>query len=375
MINKIIYILIILFSFDGIAQKNEIKDSVKSITEKITYLIEEPILEQNCLDCDSDSFYQFGTFLVTTPEIFEIHFKNDWITTKGSTYKNSYKEFNIKNQKTKEIWFEHDNSKKEEFLYEYDDKNNNVRTINISHEDYYQIDNFYYDYKNRLVSENSSYSNTFIYKINNYDSLDRKTKTDIYDENGYNHTDFYNYNDIENSVLVENNVAIIKTKDSITNSTTSITTTSLEKKPVHKKYFNKEKKVTEYQQYMFDEKLNKSYIHETIINTFLNNKLILRKEIGKDYTIEDSFGYNEYGKIKKYTRKTPWKENNETIEYFYLNNLLSKIEIKRRFNNKKDNFTLTFDYKFDEKSNWIEQTKSVNSIPTYIWKREIKYYN
>lgn len=375
MINKIICILIFLFHFNAIAQNDTLIGNVKSVSEKIIYLIEEPTLEENCLDCDSNSFYQFGILLITNPKDFEIFFKNDWQTTAGCSYKNIYKEFNIEKQKTKEIWFDYDNSKKEQFLYDYDNNNNIIREVNISNESYYTTNNFHYDYKNRLISENSSYSDFFSYETNHYDKLDRIIKKDYYNENGYDHSAFYNYNDIENSVLVENNIATIKTKYLISNATTITTTTSLEKNPIYKNYFNKENKIIEHHEYNFDEKLNKHFLNEKNINTFLNNKLTQQKRIYKDHIIEVNFEYNEFKKLKKYTEITPWKENNVTREYFYTNKLLSRIEIKDQINYKKNKTILTFEYKFDEKGNWIEQTKSVNSIPTFIWKREIKYYN
>lgn len=375
MINKIICILIFLFHFNAFAQNDTLIDNVKSVSEKIVYLIEEPTLEENCLDCDSNSFYQFGYVSINNPEDYEAFFNNYWRTTAGCTYKNFYKEFNLKKQKTKEIWFDYDNSKKEQFLYEYDNNNNKIRSINISNESYYQVDNFHYDNKNRLISENSSYTNSYIYKINNHDKLDRIIKTDYYDENGFNYSAFFSYDDIENSVLIENNLEIVKTKDSITNIKTSAIATSLEKKPTHKKYFNKDNKLIEHHKYNFDKKLNKHYIYEKDINTYLKDKVIKRQAIHEDYTIVENFDYNEFNKLKKYSKITPWKENNIVREYFYINKLLSRIEIKNQVNNKKNKTILTFEYKFDEKGNWIEQTKSVNSIPTFIWKRKIKYYN
>ena len=33
-----------------------------------------------------------------------------------------------------------------------------------------------------------------------------------------------------------------------------------------------------------------------------------------------------------------------------------------------------FEYVFDDKKNWIEQTKSINGKKLYVWKREIKYF-
>ena len=35
---------------------------------------------------------------------------------------------------------------------------------------------------------------------------------------------------------------------------------------------------------------------------------------------------------------------------------------------------IDFEYVFDDKKNWIEQTKSINGKKLYVWKREIKYF-
>ena len=85
MIKKIITIILFLFHFNALAQSDSIIGDVKSISEKIVYLIEEPTLEENCIDCDPTSFYQFGISLVTDPESYDSFFKIDWHNTAGCT--------------------------------------------------------------------------------------------------------------------------------------------------------------------------------------------------------------------------------------------------------------------------------------------------
>ena len=34
----------------------------------------------------------------------------------------------------------------------------------------------------------------------------------------------------------------------------------------------------------------------------------------------------------------------------------------------------SFEYKFDDKNNWIEQSKYINGKKLYVWKRKIIYY-
>ena len=36
--------------------------------------------------------------------------------------------------------------------------------------------------------------------------------------------------------------------------------------------------------------------------------------------------------------------------------------------------TVDFEYTFDDRKNWIEQTKSVNGKKLYVWKRDLKYF-
>jgi hypothetical protein len=81
--------------------------------------------------------------------------------------------------------------------------------------------------------------------------------------------------------------------------------------------------------------------------------------------------YDSQNRISKYKVDQGYAAGIEEYEYFYQNNLLTKVEIKG-WNSVK---TITFSYKFDAKGNWTEQTKSVDSKPLFVLKRNIEYYN
>jgi hypothetical protein len=58
-------------------------------------------------------------------------------------------------------------------------------------------------------------------------------------------------------------------------------------------------------------------------------------------------------------------------EYFYNSrNELKKLIVR----NKKNEAVVTFEYKYDEFDNWIEQTKFYNGKKLFVWKRQITYY-
>ena len=96
-------------------EDNKITGKVKSVSEKIIYL--KPLAKtENCLDCDPFSSYQFSTYIIIDPKVYDSFFKNNWINSTLSTYKNSEKKFNNKGLKTSEVWFEPNKS----IFYKYD---------------------------------------------------------------------------------------------------------------------------------------------------------------------------------------------------------------------------------------------------------------
>ena len=66
-----------------------------------------------------------------------------------------------------------------------------------------------------------------------------------------------------------------------------------------------------------------------------------------------------------------YPNNKILLEYVYNENeFLSKLTYSE---NGTIN-TVDFEYIFDDRKNWIEQTKFVNEKKLYVWKRELKYF-
>jgi hypothetical protein len=76
-------------------------------------------------------------------------------------------------------------------------------------------------------------------------------------------------------------------------------------------------------------------------------------------------------KTKEYRIFLKQPNNNLTLEYFYSN---TEYPIKLIYTDKKISVQVDFEYVFDEKNNWIKQTKSVDCKKLYVWKRELKYF-
>ena len=98
-----------------------------------------------------------------------------------------------------------------------------------------------------------------------------------------------------------------------------------------------------------------------------------------DYNNKDSItGYIKYEfdnlnrKTKEFRISLQYPNNNLTLEYFYSN---TEYPIKLIYTNTKISVQVDFDYVFDEKNNWVEQTKSVDCKKLYVWKRKLKYFD
>jgi hypothetical protein len=114
----------------GLSQQNFI-GNIKSISEKIHYFdkTKKPNPKEPCLDCDNDSYYQYGIRI--EPELNE-HlkiFNEDWKNSPFSNYKNYVIKYNSNNQMTEETLFENDNRIRAKIEYRYDDLNQKTTEV------------------------------------------------------------------------------------------------------------------------------------------------------------------------------------------------------------------------------------------------------
>lgn len=352
------YLYIFLFSLNIVAQDANIIGKVKSINENLIYLEEQPKIPENCLDCDINSLYQFGIATVGSPDIYDILFEEDWQNSRYVKYKNREQKFNQEGLKTVETWFEGNNSVYRKFEYKYDE-NDSITQI----KEYYDDTNNVIIKKNYLndllISEiyftmNEDNNNNYSYKYYSYDESKNLIQIKKFNENGFDFSSHYTYNEMGKQIQLNNSHS------------------DDEKILVWKKIYDEKNRLIELQNYSTNEYTKK----DSIVNRFVmkyndNNKIIQRKYIVTGYEIEYNFEYDANNNIKRFYTNSFSKPNNYEFSYFRKKSRLVKV-ISKKYN---ENFTITFDYKDDEKGNWIEQTKSVNGKPMFIWKRKIEYYN
>ena len=66
-----------------------------------------------------------------------------------------------------------------------------------------------------------------------------------------------------------------------------------------------------------------------------------------------------------------YPNNKIVLEYVYNEN---EFPSKHTYSENGTINTIDFEYTFDDRKNWIEQTKSVNGKKLYVWKRDLKYF-
>ena len=349
-------------------EDNKITGKVKSVSEKIIYLKPLPKTE-NCLDCDPFSSYQFGTYIIIDPKVYDSFFKNNWINSTFSTYKNSEKKFNTKGLKTSEVWFEPNKSIFYKYDYKYDD-NDSITQIKKSgkNDEIFSIRNFFFSNKTLQTAANFTSDNSYSYRSYEYDSKNNLTQIKYYDENGYSHTNIYSYNS-NNKLLEVNKHSPFKMEIDENNVKIMIKDSIGETKVFKKQFYDIKNRLIETHTFNYDGQ-EKSKIEKTVFTYNKNDKIIEIRLVINDFQFFKIYEYNNEGEHSKIFVNHPNPNDNLEYQYIYSDKIIIKSIIKR----EKILNTLTFNYKFDKKGNWIQQTKSVDGKPLYIWKRKIEYY-
>jgi hypothetical protein len=82
--------------------------------------------------------------------------------------------------------------------------------------------------------------------------------------------------------------------------------------------------------------------------------------------------FDSLGRIKRNENFDSDGKVIESINNRYENDFLKVSELKKR--EKKDVMKMKFNYKIDERDNWIEKTTIINGQPKFITIREIRYF-
>lgn len=383
--------------------KDTVFGKVKSVKEEIVFLDKN---KQNYRIFNTDGDYGHSGFI--SNEATKDRFYSNWYHSSFVHYLNYYKEFNIKGKALNEIWYYKKGDTLSRYEYTYNEKDkliqikefdgfdkNEFSVLNYTFDDYsnllksklryysdepnyYTLEYFMYDKEKRLIETNSINSDAIKsgFKFE-YDYLGRKLKKIRKDYYEYNYFDdgsssygpvnysndklseLYIYDDKNklkeilhyyNIYKNENEVNLIsKTKNYYNeNGLLSRKITTNEKDTLNS--------LIEYKYDKRNRLIEENYIHKR----FIENKedMIFDK---KNINIKEI-------KLPKFefvvSRKLKYKYDKENIVELIVTEIFDKPITTK----------CSFEYKFDDKNNWIEQSKYINGKKLYVWKRKIIYY-
>lgn len=389
----IVFILLNNISFSQ--PKDTIYGKIKSIREQLTFLEEN---HQNPKLFDSDGDYGHSGF--SSAENTKNIFYDYWYNTYWVYYINYFKEFDIKNRLIKEIWYNKNQSvltstentyndldkitnRKLHFnetneIYTYD-KNNNLIFIKStgSDENYYSITSYEYTKENKILKSvyiYSMYPKEIRKTESFYDSKGNLFRIKNYDQNGeeYYGTKF-EYDDKGRKIKIINHSPFIwvKSGKGEKQKRTKDGSDQISREFV---YDDKDRiiQTNSYIPDFYDP--NKVSLHGKEKKTYENDLLTYIYNINEKDSV---YSYKKYEyddkkrKIKETLTSPKSPDNKIMLEYFYSE---TEFPTKLIYTNEKTSVIVDFEYVFDDKNNWIEQTKIVNEEKLYVWKREIKYF-
>lgn len=383
--------------------KDTVFGKVKSVKEEIVFLDKN---KQNYRIFNTDGDYGHSGFI--SNEATKDRFYSNWYHSSFVHYLNYYKEFNIKGKALNEIWYYKNGDTLSRYEYTYNEKDkliqikefdgfdkNEFSVLNYTFDDYsnllksklryysdepnyYTLEYFMYDKEKRLIETNSINSDAIksgfkfeydylgiklkkirkdYYEYNYFDdgsssygpvnySNDKLSELYIYDDKNKLKEILHYYNIYKN----ENEVNLIsKTKNYYNeNGLLSRKITTNEKDTLNS--------LIEYKYDKRNRLIEENYIHKR----FIENKedMIFDK---KNINIKEI-------KLPKFefvvSRKLKYKYDKENIVELIVTEIFDKPITTK----------CSFEYKFDDKNNWIEQSKYINGKKLYVWKRKIIYY-
>ena len=383
--------------------KDTVFGKVKSVKEEIVFLDKN---KQSYRIFNTDGDYGHSGFI--SNEATKDRFYSNWYHSSFVHYLNYYKEFNIKGKALNEIWYYKNGDTLSRYEYTYNEKDkliqikefdgfdkNEFSVLNYTFDDYsnllksklryysdetnyYTLEYFMYDKEKRLIETNSINSDAIKsgFKFE-YDYLGRKLKKIRKDYYEYNYFDDgsssygpVNYsNDKLSELYIYDDKNKLKEILHYYNIYKNANEVNLISKT--KNYYNENgllsRKITTNEkdtlnsliEYKYDKRnrlIEENYIHKR----FIENKedMIFDK---KNINIKEI-------KLPKFefvvSRKLKYKYDKENIVELIVTEIFDKPITTK----------CSFEYKFDDKNNWIEQLKYINGKKLYVWKRKIIYY-
>jgi len=392
---KIIIAFILFHTISFSQPKDTIYGKIKSIREELVFLDNN---RQNRKLFSSEGDYGHNGF--SSEEYTKERFNSWWYQTFWVHYINYYKEFDVSGNLLKVFWFNKNQSIFSSFENKYNVDNKLInqefiqgRKYNVTYQ--YDTDNNLIfsksvDSDENTVSVKKKYNtNNQITKVNHYCSGNpkEKSKNEYYYDNSNNlivlkkfdeygesfGTKFeYDLKNRKTKVIDHYPYINIKTKAGITTKRTR----------KGKDLISKEFKYDDKDRVIETKFYHPDYNNEDIAQLGSKQVKIYDKDLLKyiyDYDNKDSItGYYKYEfdnlnrKTKEFRISLLHPNNNLTLEYFYST---TEFPIKLMYTDTKISVQIDFEYIFDERNNWIEQTKSVDCKKLYVWKRELKYFD
>lgn len=355
------------------AQTDSLKGDIKSVRERLIFL-DSTVQNMKLFSTEGD----YGHYGFSSPEFTFSRFNSWWFHTPWVHYLNYYRVYDTARNVMEETWYYKNNKVLASIRYHYDGRNKLIHKKENLDDSAYFADSYFYNPLGQLLSS-ISYSSfrpvMYDYQYYSYDDSNRLVEKRNFDRYGESFGEKYTYTNtgkirqqISHSLFVW-----IRLDD---------------KSSVQKKDKNGTDLLQEERIYDSSDNLVKVKYYTDNFND--RNKAVLHRST--------SYRYDEKSrKTGEYYAMAP-----DTVEAFreyqyYENDLLKKerfIQIKGRkvlieidyFYDKDKNIervqytnggkgsTLTFSYKFDQKHNWTEQLKTVDSRPMFLRKREMVYY-
>jgi hypothetical protein len=386
-----ILIFIIHYNISFSQPKDTIYGKVKSIREQLLFL-NDNIQNRKLFSTEGD--YGHNGFM---NEKYTINrFNIWWYDTYWVHYINYFKEFDSDNKVLKNIWYNKNQSienaientydlkgnitsqklfsyVKSTTKHKYNKKNQLIYTRSVDSAGNFETAKYKYNSKNKIIKEkhyNSEYPKEFSKTTYYYDSFGNIIFLKKFNEHGEVSGTKYEYDAKNRKTKIIYHSPSVWVKTKIGNRQ------------------KRSKKGTDLigWEYTYDNKNRivdtRSYTSDYGVNRRIRKEI---KKYDKDllmgeyfYDTNDSimtyrkYEYDSIGRIVKKENVFPkFPDSNTMINYYYDKN---EYPIKLIYTENKVPIYVDFEYVFDDKKNWIQQTKSVNGKKLYVWQRGIKYF-
>ncbi|HRB71511.1 MAG TPA: hypothetical protein PK776_06645 [Flavobacterium sp.] len=386
------YALVLLCGVSFAQPKDTIYGKIKSIREQLFFL-DENIQNRKLFGTEGD----YGHYGFMSEKFTKVRFNNWWYDTYWVHYLNYYKEYDKNNRPLKVAWYNKDQSilkssenqyasdgklinqklntyQESNVILKYNKKNNLISQRIVNQDKTYSTKKYKYNRNNQIIKYkefNSRYPKEVHKKEYSYNIYGDTIEVKYFNEYGPNYGYKYEYDSKRRKIKTLNHSPFIW------DVTPQISTQKRIKNGIdylrwENKYDEKDRII---ESKFYVENTGKVSLHQREEKIY---ELDLLKHVYV-YNEKDSLSHYkkfEYDSLNRKTKEShfyqKFPEDNMVLEYQYKETL---YPIKLTYTINNTSTVVDFEYVFDQKNNWIEQTKSVNGQKLYIWRRNLEYFN